>query len=366
VTVGQAGGAWAGGWNEPGVLSVVIVESGQPGTGVFVYSGAPAAGNPPIIWLTSASTDPYGNTLTAPGVMLAETASSGNAAGGLIWNSVTPGAAEPLLALFPDSTVGFTGHSPFILGRAWNRGLPDEHLSLALGGGAGTGSSSPVMLELFGLSKDSTTVLPHVELYCGSAAPGLTANFDQFGQTLATAAGFQGQVPMTQADVSSHTASTTGFQNLTKIWSVPAGDVQVNTVHRLTASGTISAGTTPQVLTFCLNDYSSTAVQLPIGSAEFLAGTSYWWRAQGDIVWNVAGVSAAFSGGLSVELGVSGANQATVAGTAQTAGGFAGFGTASGIDTTVNGSVALQAKWGSTTGSPSITGDYSVFERLGS
>jgi hypothetical protein len=56
--------SWQGGWDEPGVLSVVIVESGLPGTGVFVYSGVPAAGNPPIGWISAATTDPFGNTLT--------------------------------------------------------------------------------------------------------------------------------------------------------------------------------------------------------------------------------------------------------------------------------------------------------------
>jgi len=56
--------AWQGGWDEPGVLSVVIVESGQPGTGVFIYSGVPAAGNAPIGWISAATKDPFGNTLT--------------------------------------------------------------------------------------------------------------------------------------------------------------------------------------------------------------------------------------------------------------------------------------------------------------
>jgi hypothetical protein len=163
VTTGQAGGAWAGGWDEPGVLSVVIVETGQPGTGVFVYSGTPANGNPPIIWLTSATTDPFGNTLVDSGVMLAETASSGNAAGGLIWNSATPGAAEPLLALYPNATVGFTGNSPFVLGRVFNRALVNELLALAFGGG-GTAGSSPVQLELFSQSKDGTA-LGHISFY---------------------------------------------------------------------------------------------------------------------------------------------------------------------------------------------------------
>jgi hypothetical protein len=42
---------------------LVIVYGTGPGSGLFVYSGQPAAGNPPIFWAASASTDPYGNAL---------------------------------------------------------------------------------------------------------------------------------------------------------------------------------------------------------------------------------------------------------------------------------------------------------------
>jgi hypothetical protein len=63
--VSELGGlSWQGGWNEPGVLSVVIVAANQPGTGIFIYSGTPAAGNSPIAWITNNSLkDPFGNSL---------------------------------------------------------------------------------------------------------------------------------------------------------------------------------------------------------------------------------------------------------------------------------------------------------------
>ena len=170
------GVSWAGGWDEPGVLSVVIVQAGTPGTGIFVYSGTPAAGNSPVAWVTPASADPYGNSVQ-PGIFLAELASSGNALGGLMWNSIV--GSEPLLALFPDSTVGFTDHSPFITGQVFNRGAANEYLSLALGGGAGSGSASPTMLELFSVSADAT--LPaHITFY-GGASGNEMADLSQSG-----------------------------------------------------------------------------------------------------------------------------------------------------------------------------------------
>jgi hypothetical protein len=45
------------------VLAQYVIVFGTAG-GVFVYSGTPGPGNPPIAWLSSATADPYGNTLT--------------------------------------------------------------------------------------------------------------------------------------------------------------------------------------------------------------------------------------------------------------------------------------------------------------
>lgn len=45
--------------------SLVVVYGTGKNTGEFVYSGTPAAGNPPIFWASSAAADPYGNVLPA-------------------------------------------------------------------------------------------------------------------------------------------------------------------------------------------------------------------------------------------------------------------------------------------------------------
>jgi len=215
--VSELGGlSWQGGWDEPGVLSVVIVESGQPGTGIFLYSGAPANGNPPVAWITLASTDPYGNAIQ-PGIMLAELSSSGNALGGLIWNTIV--GSEPLLALFPDSTVGFTDHSPFVTGQVFNRGAANEYLSLALGGGAGSGSVSPTMLELFSVSADAT--LPaHITFY-GGASGSEMADLSQSGLQI-----------INQVDTNTYRAGhqllTASGQTINKITPAPITGLSTN------------------------------------------------------------------------------------------------------------------------------------------
>lgn len=45
------------------VLAQYVIVFGTAG-GVFLYSGSPGAGNPPVAWMSTAAKDPYGNTLT--------------------------------------------------------------------------------------------------------------------------------------------------------------------------------------------------------------------------------------------------------------------------------------------------------------
>lgn len=44
---------------------LVIIYGTGANTGLFIYNGNPALGNPPILAITTASTDPYGNSVQA-------------------------------------------------------------------------------------------------------------------------------------------------------------------------------------------------------------------------------------------------------------------------------------------------------------
>lgn len=157
------------GTTSPVVIANLVIIFGPAGNpvGLFVYQPGtiPGPGNPPVAWVSPSTADPYGNAIQ-PGIMLAQLISSGNAQGGLIWNTIV--GSEPLLALFPNSTVGFTGHSPFVTAQVFNRGAANEQLALSLGGGAGSGVASPVMVNLFSVSKDGTLVA-HISFYGGAS-----------------------------------------------------------------------------------------------------------------------------------------------------------------------------------------------------
>jgi len=86
------------------VLARYVIVFGTAG-GVFVYNGTPADGNPPIFWATSASTDPYGNSIpSTAGVAGTGTFEAGdtiiNASGTFVYSS-TPGTGNLVQSLAP-------------------------------------------------------------------------------------------------------------------------------------------------------------------------------------------------------------------------------------------------------------------------
>jgi hypothetical protein len=124
------------GW-QTSVFTLLIVEAGQPGTGLFVYNGAPGPGNPPIFWASGAATDLFGNALpgtagvegsgtfvvgTAPNTQL-QLASNGGVgvlqfllnsalfANGLLESAILSGFAQVLLN-GPNAVAA--GHTDFV------------------------------------------------------------------------------------------------------------------------------------------------------------------------------------------------------------------------------------------------------------
>jgi hypothetical protein len=112
----MAGSAWT---NQ--VVNLLIVGSGSPGTGVFVYSGIPAAGNGPIFWATSATSDPFGNPVTpTAGVAATGQFSAGftiiNQSGTFIYSSA-PALGNLVASFAPASGSDIFGNS-FLAGAA--------------------------------------------------------------------------------------------------------------------------------------------------------------------------------------------------------------------------------------------------------
>lgn len=116
------GGQQATGGVQPGQSNAVVVADKVivfgAGSGVFVYSGTPGLGNPPIAWMGGGLIDPFGNVLpSTTGIAGAGTFQAGNtlitpagtfgysgtpAAGNLVYSDTTAATTDP----FGNAAVG--------------------------------------------------------------------------------------------------------------------------------------------------------------------------------------------------------------------------------------------------------------------
>ena len=119
---------------------LVIVYGSGANTGVFVYNGAPAAGNPPIFWATSASSDPFGNALPSTvGVAGSGTFEAGNTivnASGTFVYSTTPAADKLIASIAPAVGTDAFGNA-YLAGEAtYRKILPLSYVAAANTGGS--------------------------------------------------------------------------------------------------------------------------------------------------------------------------------------------------------------------------------------
>lgn len=325
-------------------------------TGLFFYSPSEAPGNLVLSISPVGGTGPFGETIK-PGVVTIN-------ASAYLQQHVNATVGAPATELV--TGVASEAFHASIYAVAGNVGLPNEIIDMWVIGPGSSADNTQAGINFASNSANNANIAAGIMSILVSGVVTSIAYWDKNGVHFFSGGGTVWAPVLSQTDATLASATTTAFQNLTKIWPIPVGDIaQTNTGYRLTVGGTIAMGTTAQALTFCFNVFSNTTLQLPIGAAEFLASTNYWWRMQGEIIFNPIGATGQFMGSFKVNLGVSGANQATVAGTAQTAGGFASEGVAAGVNTTVAGNLALQAKWGAVVGAPSISGRYSVLEKIG-
>lgn len=342
----------------------VVIRGGEVINGTtLIYNGPAALGNLIASSAAAAGVDTFGNVYYA-GDCTYEPSGGATATqvtqsdGGLI--SLGTGAAMGGAGGAQPSTIANGGGA-----------------QLDIASGAASGADVQSGFTFKSKSVDGTAPLNLASGYIGlnplvanppATWPSLYADITTFTPSAGLQSGYKGALSIAQADATPHTVVTaTAPAQLSKVWPVPANDAQALTVYRLTASGTATWGTTQQTLAFSLSALGvANFASLPIGATEFTVGLSLQWRLVADVVVVTPGSPATIKGGISLEIGVAGANELTQVNTNQSAGGFASHNGANATAvTTTNQNVTLQAVWGSTTGAPTITCDYSYFERLG-
>lgn len=203
-------------------------------------------------------------------------------------------------------------------------------------------------------------VLTLVNLAIPPVAPasGVNLSADSVGSALhvVTQTGFHGNYAPAVTDSVSRTANSTSFANVTPANSIPANDPQVGTLYRIMCGGFGTQGSTQQALSFQILLGSTAMGGTTMSATTIPASTGFHWNFTGNIIvvntgsvatvrcWGVFEFSVAAAGGTS---------------------GTAAFDSTNTFDTTAANNVQVQMKWGSATGSPTITSNGSSLERLG-
>lgn len=408
---------------QPGVTAGVIVAhyvivTGSAG-GVFVYSGTPAAGNPPIAWMASAATDPYGNILpSTTGVAGSGTFSAGETVisdAGVFVYSGTPAAGNlpdfviangssltdpfggnylpadvlvdtvPYLLIRDPSTgtyIQMAPHGPAGVFAAYGTGdaseaRPAQITTLISGSGAGrtldssfvspqfTGNAAELLLA--SQSEDNATQGACAVIGSGSGNA-LYSGDTAAGKPLLqfAADGTLWDIVRSQISTSTVTNANAGTAPITASWPIPAGDMQVGSQYEVEVpfAGEFEPGGTgsPQLaLTGYLNGASHASSG--IGSGFFPAATAFNGAVKVRLMCTATGVTGTVIMWLDGGLGNAGTrssgtnNDAAYLSTGPTG--------ALTVDTTAANTLAVAAAWGSSVAGQTITGTTSTLTRTG-
>jgi hypothetical protein len=354
---------------QPGVTSAVLLANkvivfGANG-GIFVYNGTPALGNPPILAITTATTDPYGNDIK-PG--------DADAAGALIALGPAPAGGTPS---FIELVAGA------VLELALGTGDADEVLSSALftlisGSGAArtlvTRLASPSFLPTAGFSElqlasgsqDGVTSLPYAVL--GSV--GISTSAQLFaGLSGATGSMFEWfdvsgtwGFDRNMTDVGTHENNNAGGATaITETYTIPANTANSGIIYAIDVPlQIVMEGETLQ-LGLSLNGATAFTAWDTIGGAIVAAGIGLNGRLTvfAEITGNgTAGTLNAWVTGCVRQVGANVLfnNSAALAGVVQVN---------VSINTEVANTVCVNSLWGGSAAGQSVIGYGSKFTRSG-
>jgi hypothetical protein len=185
------------------------------------------------------------------------------------------------------------------------------------------------------------------------------------GQKL-TAAVINHQYSIADTAVTTVTAAGPTSSNLSTVYVIPANDAAVGMAYRLTCGGDGQQGSTRQILHFNAGfGGASVGFDVLIDPTALAVSATFRWNATIMVIPITIGGSATLNNMISGCVTQAAYN--IIPGTA--ANNSIPFGganiTATTGDTTIANNFALRFQWGSTTGAPTITSRFTVFERLG-
>lgn len=176
--------------------------------------------------------------------------------------------------------------------------------------------------------------------------------------------GLAGSLSPSQADLTTFTVTAAANTQFSKQWSIPANDASAGTVYRLTVWGSGTQGSTQQTFTPTPVLDSTVLVggnRTTVPSTLIAISTSFNFRIIYELLILTTGAGGTALPSLTVEITQNTGSPTT----AQTMALTAGPAASSSIDTTGARTMSCDLTWGSTTGAPTATSKFSLFERLG-
>ena len=348
-----------------GRLVIISGSSANGSNGLFVYSGAPAAGNLILSISAVAGTDQYGNNYRGGGLAIYK--------GGQTFFIGIPG-------LLPEIDF-FTGVAMELKNANISAGTTGAALlqliQLVISGPRGNAAGGTDWAQIVFTSNNAGGTAPASGflVYINDAQVALSqlrwgANgvSIQNGLSLATvsttanelnltnAAGLAGNVVVGQSDISTVTVTATGQTQLCAGYSVPANDAVIGATYRLKTFGTGTQGATLQTLTFAaaFGLLGNTGSGITFGTADFTASGAFRWSCQVTIMCVTTGTGGTWLVNC----------EATVT---SSAGNFSGSSTNTtplAFSTTIGEVLSASCSWGATTTNPSISSFGSFMERI--
>lgn len=164
-------------------------------------------------------------------------------------------------------------------------------------------------------------------------------------------------------DTTSHVVSAASYADLSTVRTIVAGDADVGTAYRITSVGTAAWGGTQQALSLAIALHAATGTGVTIANTAFSTSAALHWRISALITCSATSASGSYLTNLQGSINQIASNIAPgTAGTNSVP--FSVTQSAVSADTTADMTFSIQAKWASTTGTPSITCLGTLFERV--
>jgi hypothetical protein len=322
--------------------------------GAFFYNGTPALGNLAFSIAPASGVDSFGNAYIS-GIAAYDTVTGSSIQ--IRSNTIfmaNPNDFSPATIALASVITGFDGmtlHSPAI-----NSTDVQAFLSLVRGpaGGNGLVQISNAALNL------KTSVSP------SAPANGTSLYVDTAGQPNyinqnGLAVGLSG-APL--ADTSSITVTQAAATDITAVWTIPANDMEVGAVYKLTTMGNGTWGSTAQVLNF-QGKLGGTAFLTPQwGAGTFPVNQAFRWKTEITLICTATGAGGTFFAEMTAYISVNNTTWLPQGTNANGTGAGTVSGTGNAVDTTAAHNLSIQAFWASTTGGPTLTSHGSVFQRI--